>query len=177
MSCIIYRVHGEDATCASVTQVSFIGAAQDISTEIVLPLRAVRGRESLIASSCGEAPIVIAQTAILTSSNDNPIRAWIHKNRYNIERVPGNSNHFLLPPSLPLPLVDPTSPLTSSNRTSLQRPCSSVSSSQHCETCPCEVCGAGGGEEEEEEGGDYDHLPTMENLDQIHLQLVSFNCV
>ena len=43
------------------------------------------------------------------------------------------------------------------------------------------MCGAGGGEEEEEEeeegGGDYDHLPTMENLDQIHLQLVGFNCV
>ena len=33
------RVHGEDAVSASVAQVSFNGTAEELSTEVVLPVR------------------------------------------------------------------------------------------------------------------------------------------
>lgn len=38
--CFTVRVHGEDATAAAVAHVSFVGVAEELSTEVVLPVRA-----------------------------------------------------------------------------------------------------------------------------------------
>ena len=45
--CFTVRVHGEDATAAAVAHVSFAGAAEELSTEVVLPVRVKnRGRKA-----------------------------------------------------------------------------------------------------------------------------------
>lgn len=43
--CFTVRVHGEDATAAAVAHVSFVGVVEELSTEVVLPVR-VKNRGS-----------------------------------------------------------------------------------------------------------------------------------